>query len=122
MTRRLDDRVAIIIGAAQGIGAAIARRFALEGASLMLADIDEAGGARLAAELGGPNAFLKADVACLNDMQALAAHALDRFGRIDILVQNAGIYPPALIAAMSLDHWNKIIGVNLTGSFLATQA
>ena len=122
MARRLEDRVAIVIGAAQGIGAAIGQRFFLEGAKLVLADRDEAGVAALAARLGEPTVAFKADLTSQEDVDALAAYALQRFGRIDILVQNAGIYPEALISDMSLEHWNHVLGVNLTGTFLATRA
>jgi 3-oxoacyl-[acyl-carrier protein] reductase len=122
MGRRLDDRVAIIIGAAQGIGAATAHRFAREGASVMVGDIDEVGGARLAAELGATAAFHRVNVAREKDVQAIVDAALERFGRVDILVQNAGIYPPTLIADTSLEQWNHVLGVNLTGCFLATRA
>lgn len=122
MAGRLDDRVAIVIGAGQGIGAAIARRFAEQGAKLVLADANAESGARLAEALGPHAVFVKADVADPDDMTALAAQALERFGRIEILVQNAGIYPPALLADTSLSEWNKVLGVNLTGSFLAIRA
>jgi 3-oxoacyl-[acyl-carrier protein] reductase len=122
VSRRLDQRVAIVIGGAQGIGAAIARRFAAEGASLVIADASDAVGPALAATLGASTLFQQADVADPMAMDALAARTLDCFGRIDILVQNAGIYPPSLIGETSLEQWNQVLGVNLTGCFLATRS
>ncbi|WPO97943.1 SDR family NAD(P)-dependent oxidoreductase [Pseudomonas sp. HR96] len=123
MNGRLNNRVAVIIGAAKGIGAAIARRFAEQGALLVLSDVDGESGARLVTELGAERAvFLQSDVAVEADMQALAALAKSRFGRIDVLVQNAGIYPSYLLEDMTLAQWQHVLAVNLTGTFLAARA
>ncbi|MBD1554819.1 SDR family NAD(P)-dependent oxidoreductase [Pseudomonas typographi] len=123
MKGRLKNRVAIIIGAAKGIGAAMARRFVEQGARVVLADLDADSGERLLAELPPERAvFVRANVAVEADMQAVADLALARFGRIDILLQNAGIYPSYLLEDMTLSQWQDVLAVNLTGSFLATRA
>lgn len=120
---RLDGRVAVLIGAAAGIGKGIAARLVEDGATLVIGDTDEAGACALAAALGVPVAqVLKVDVADEQDVNALAALADRKFGRIDILVQNAGIYPFALIGDTTVAGWDRIIAVNLRGAFLATRA
>ncbi len=124
MGGRLADRVAIVIGAARGIGAGIAERFVEEGASVVIGDRDaEAGHAtveRLAAI--GPAAFVDADIAGDADAGRIVAAALERFGQIDVLVQNAGIYPWTLIEDISTEEWDRVLGVNLRGTFLAARA
>jgi 3-oxoacyl-[acyl-carrier protein] reductase len=122
MTGRLDGCVTIVIGAGQGIGAAISERLSLEGTKLILADRNEAQVAAVAERLGAHVTPFKADLTQPADMDALAAHALKLHDRIDILVQNAGIYPPSLIEETSLEDWERVLRVNLTGSFLATKA
>ena len=124
MTNRLKDKVAIVIGAARGIGAGIAEVFAEEGARLVLADSLEAEGQATAARLGKSveTMFHRVDVANAADNRALVDAALTRFGRIDILVQNAGIYPLTAIADISEAEWDRVLAVNLKGVFLAFQA
>src|SRR5262245_23288963 len=103
---RLAGCVAVVIGAAQGIGAGIARRFAGEGAQLVLGDRDVDGAERLAAELPAGQALARrTDVAVAEDVEALAAAAVERFGTIDTLIQNAGIYPLALIEDADAQFW-----------------
>jgi 3-oxoacyl-[acyl-carrier protein] reductase len=117
--------VAIVIGAARGIGAGIAERFLEEGASVLIADTEKALGEATAARLGktGPAAFLYADISEKAGAEALVAEAAKRFGgRIDILVQNAGIYPWTLIENTPADEWDRVLAVNLKGTFLAAQA
>src|SRR5262249_38007212 len=123
MKGRLADRVAIVIGAAQGIGAAIAQRFVEEGARVAIGDVNEAAG-RLAADRLRRDGVLsrRTDVSSERDMAALADATAERFGRIDILVQNAGIYPVSLIESTTQERWDRILGVNLTGAFLAARA
>lgn len=123
MNGRLNKRVAIIIGAAKGIGAAIARRFVEQGALVVLSDLDSESGLQLVAELGAERAvFMQSNVAVEADMEDLAALAVQRFGGIDILVQNAGIYPSYLLQDMTLNQWQEVLAVNLTGTFLAARA
>ena len=121
---RLQGRAAIVVGAARGIGAGIAERFLEEGAAVMIADTDQAEGERTAARLSGlgPTAFVRADITSRDDARALVAAAVQSFGRLDILVQNAGIYPWTLIENIEPDEWDRVLAVNLRGTFLAAQA
>lgn len=120
MRGRLDGKVALVIGAARGIGKATALRFAEEGARLVLADTETEAGQAAADEIGG--AFIRTDVSQMADAEAAVALALDRHGRLDILVQNAGIYPWQLIENTSPDDWDRVMAVNLRGTFNATRA
>lgn len=120
MTGRVEGKVALIVGAARGIGRGIALRFMEEGASLVLADSDAAHGQATADELGVP--FIRIDVSKMEDAEAAVALALATFGRLDIVVQNAGIYPWQLIENTSPDDWDRVMAVNLRGSFNAARA
>ena len=122
--RRLQNRIAIIVGAARGIGAGIAERFLEEGASLVLADADADAGRATADRLAktGPVEFLAVDISAKTGAEAMVAAALEKFGRVDILVQNAGIYPWTLIEDISPEEWDRVLAVNLRGTFLAAQA
>ena len=124
MGGRLTGRVAIVIGAARGIGAGIAERFVEEGASVVIADREAEAGAATAERLSaiGPAAFIAADIAGEVEAERIVATALDRFGQVDVLVQNAGIYPWTLIEDISADEWDQVLGVNLRGTFLAARA
>ena len=124
MGDRLKDRVAIVVGAARGIGAGIAERYVEEGASVLIADTEAAAGKATAEKLSadGPCSFVSADISDKSGAQAVVAAALEKFGRIDILVQNAGIYPWTLIENISAEEWDRVLGVNLRGTFLAAQA
>jgi 3-oxoacyl-[acyl-carrier protein] reductase len=117
---RLKHRVALVIGAARGIGAAIAERFIEEGASVVIADCDEAAGTAMAARLGC--GFLHADVASKVDAERAVAAALKGHGRLDILVQNAGIFPWTLIENIEPEEWDRVMAVNLRGTYLAARA
>src|SRR5262245_38945593 len=87
---RLPGKVAIVTGAASGIGAAIARRFASEGARLVAADVQDARGTALVGSLGGEARYCHCDVSREDDVRALIGAAVDRFGRVDVMVNNAG--------------------------------
>jgi len=117
---RLEDRVALIIGAARGIGRAIAERFIEEGAKVILADCDEAAGAATAARLGC--GFVRADIALKADAERAVSATLERHGRLDILVQNAGIFPWTLIEDIEPEEWDRVLAVNLKGTYLAARA
>lgn len=121
----LTGRAAIVTGAAQGIGAACARRLAADGMALALWDVDTARGEALAAELcsQGANAlFLRCDVANKAEVEAALAGTLTALPRIHALVNNAGIFKAAAFLDISEADWDAVIGVNLKGSFLVGQA
>jgi 3alpha(or 20beta)-hydroxysteroid dehydrogenase len=119
---RLAGKVAVITGAAGGIGAAAARRFAEEGASLLLTDRDGDGVEMLAAELGNGAAWRSHDVTSEPQWQEVAAAALASHGRIDILLNNAGIFLAASLMETSLEDLRRVIDVNLVGVFLGMRA
>lgn len=122
MQARKVQRTAIVTGAGQGIGRAIALRLLAAGANLVVADRNAEGVERLATEHPGRIRAFVADIADHTSMQSLTAFTLEAFGRIDILAQNAGIYPEMEIAGMTATHWARTLEVNLTGTFNACQA
>jgi len=115
---RLAGKTAIITGAARGMGAATARVFAQEGAQLILTDVLEAEGQALAAELGPKASFIRHDVSSQSSWTATVTAAVERHGRVDILVNNAGILHFATLLETSLEDFQRILAVNLTGCFL----
>jgi NAD(P)-dependent dehydrogenase (short-subunit alcohol dehydrogenase family) len=121
---KLHDRVAIVTGGAQGIGQAIARGLANEGATVVIADLKEDQAATTAAgiiEAGGRALALKVNVLSLADLQTMVDQTLTHFGRIDILVNNAGILIVKPFLEMSEADWDLQLGVNLKAAFFATQ-
>jgi NAD(P)-dependent dehydrogenase (short-subunit alcohol dehydrogenase family) len=116
----LQGRVTVVTGGAQGIGEACARRFAREGAPVVIADIDDARGKALAKELGG--SYVHCDVGDKADVDAVIAAALKAHGRIDVLVNNAGIFKAADFLDISEDDFDAVLRVNLKGAFLMGQA
>jgi len=119
---RLSDRVALVTGAASGIGLATAKRFAAEGATVLLADRDvEKLGAALADLGGAPHDAIPLDVTDEPGWIALAERIGQRFGKLDIVVNNAGFGKFATIAETSLDQWRAILAVNLDSVFLGTK-
>ncbi len=116
----LRDRVAIITGGAQGIGAACARRFARERAQVVIADVDDARGQALAHELGV--GYLHCDVGDQAQVDALVARTLELHGRIDVLVNNAGIFKAAAFLDVTEADFDAVLRVNLKGAFLVAQA
>jgi len=122
---RLRGKVAAITGGASGIGAGTVRRFVDEGAHVLIADLDEDRGASLASELGAAAAFLRTDVSKEEDVAAMVAETTDRFGRIDVLFNNAGItgsWAAARCHETPVDEWDRVLGTNLRGPFLMTRA
>jgi NAD(P)-dependent dehydrogenase (short-subunit alcohol dehydrogenase family) len=116
----LVGRVCIVTGAAQGIGEACARRLAREGAAVVLADIDDTRGQALAQELQG--SYVHCDVGDKAQVDALVAKAMQVHGRIDVLVNNAGIFKAADFLDVSEADFDAVLRVNLKGSFLMGQA
>ena len=116
----LSSRVCIVTGGAQGIGEACIRRFAREGAAVVIADIDDTRGAALAAELGG--LYVHCDVGDKSQVDTLVAQTLAAHGRIDVLVNNAGIFRAADFLDMTEDDFDAVLRVNLKGAFLMGQA
>jgi 3-oxoacyl-[acyl-carrier protein] reductase len=123
--RRLDGRVAMVTGGAHGIGAGIVEVLAAEGASVAIADIDEQAAKRLADSLGAHGcdvAPLLLDVVVRSDVEAAVAQLLDRWGRVEILVANAGIYPQAAVEQIDDALFDRIMDVNVKGALHAIQA
>ncbi|MBS1862281.1 MAG: glucose 1-dehydrogenase [Actinobacteria bacterium] len=118
---KLQDRVVIVTGGARGIGRAIARKLAAEGASVAVADIDGAGAEAAAAELERGMA-IEADVSDPGSVTAMVKAVLDQHGRVDALVNDAAIVPFIPWADVDLEHWRKLIDTNLTGVYLCTRA
>ena len=122
---RLNGKVALVTGAGGGLGTAISKRFAVEGASLICADRDGARAEATAsaiAKAGGSVRAFRADVADPVECEAQVAEAVRQFGRIDIVVNNAGIALHKLALDTSLDDWDRVLRINLTGSFLTAKA
>jgi pyridoxal 4-dehydrogenase len=119
---KLQDRVAIVTGGAQGIGKAIADKLSEEGASVVVADLNEQGAEQCVGGLAGEGLALQADASDPDDVQRIVDATLDKFGRVDVLVNNAAIVPFIPWDEVDLDHWQKIIAVNLTGPFIAIKA
>ena len=120
MAGRVADKVAIVIGAAQGIGAGIAERLAAEGAKVVIGDWHADPGEATAARLDA--SFVKVDVGKKADVEALVSETVERHGHVDILCQNAGIFPYSMLPDISVEEWDAVLGVNLRGNFLAVQA
>lgn len=122
MTDRLKGKTALVTGAAQGIGRAIATRLAADGATVIISDINEEGGKAAAEAIGGSALAIAADVSDATSVEALFQEIDSRTGGIDILVNNASIVPFIAWDDVDLAHWQKIIDVNLTGNFIMTRA
>jgi meso-butanediol dehydrogenase / (S,S)-butanediol dehydrogenase / diacetyl reductase len=118
---RFDDKVAVVTGGVSGIGAAITRRLVDEGASVMVADINQDAVDAASSTFGENVAGLRADVTNEADMEALFAGAVERFGRVDLVFNVAGGSKPGRIVDMDLATWDFNIRLNLYGAFLGTK-
>jgi NAD(P)-dependent dehydrogenase (short-subunit alcohol dehydrogenase family) len=119
--RRLIGKVAVITGAALGIGAAVARRFVQEGAKVVIADIDDVAGAALVAELGEASAYCHCDVSQIQDLQAVFETCESRFGCLNVLVNNAAIQSTHDFEHTTEAEWQRIVDVNLKGVFFGVR-
>lgn len=122
LMNRLEGRVAVVTGAASGIGLATSKRLASEGAKVVAVDTNQESGAKLAAELGG--IFVKADVTDKAQVENIYKVAFDTYGRIDIAFNNAGISPPDddSILITEMDAWERVLRVNTTSVYLCCKA
>jgi NAD(P)-dependent dehydrogenase (short-subunit alcohol dehydrogenase family) len=115
-------RTYLVTGAARGIGQAIAQALVEASGQVAMVDIDATAGAETAAALGGNAMYIEGDVGLPATAEKAIARAVDRFGRIDGLVNNAGISCNRPVDELSLEDWNRVLSVNLTGTFLFAQA
>src|SRR5579859_4992168 len=122
MFTSIAGRSVVVTGGTRGIGRGIAAVFARNDARVLVTGRDTAAGEKAAAEIGGDVHFLQADVSKREDCQRMAAAAVERFGGIDVLCANAGIFPGARIEEMTEDDLDLVLGVNLKGTMLAVQA
>src|SRR5688572_4266053 len=118
---RLDDKVAIVTGAARGTGAAIARSYVEEGAKVTITDILDERGQALADELGKSATYRHLDVTNEGEWEAVVAELVRREGRLDVLVNNAAILHLATIDATTVEAWERVMRVNALGPFLGTR-
>lgn len=119
---RLNGRVAVVTGAGRGIGRAISEAFAREGAKVVVCDRDEEVAEQTAREIGGSAVAIRADISLDEDVSTLVKGVMDRFGRVDILVNNAGIGATTLFLESTREEFERVVRINLTGTFLVGQA
>lgn len=119
---RVEGKIAIISGGASGLGAASARMLAREGARVIIGDVDLANGRRIAEDIGAVASVYKLDVTLERDWDAIVADAAQRWGRLDVLVNSAGIVIMGSIEETTLDQFRKVMSVNLEGTFLGCKA
>jgi 3-oxoacyl-[acyl-carrier protein] reductase len=117
----LDGKVAVVTGGASGLGQAVARGLAREGARVVLGDVDKAGLERTAAELGGQARWQRTDVTRRDDIAALFRLCDEAFGPVEILVTCAGIISSAPLAAMTEEEWDRVMAINTRGTFFCIQ-
>ena len=125
---RFHDKVAVVTGAAQGIGEAYARGLAAEGAAVVVADLNEESGERVAREItadGGRATFVRTDVSSAESASAMAARAVEEYGGLDLLVNNAAIYGEMefdLLITVDWDYYRRFMSVNMDGALVVTRA
>jgi len=118
---RLKDKVAIVTGAGQGIGEGIAKKLAAEGAKVVVSDLNEENAQKVAGEIGENAVAVKCDISLKAEVDSLVSAATEKFGGLDIMVNNAGIYPFKAFNEMTEEDWQKVQDVNLKGTFLTSQ-
>lgn len=119
---QLTDKVAIVTGGGSGIGRAISLGLAREGANVAVCDINQPTAQETAALIGPPSIAIQADVSSPDDADRMVAEAIRQFGRLDILVNVAGIVPHSPVLEMPVEEWDRVMAVNLRGVFLCTRA
>ncbi len=122
MSQRLEGRVAVVTGGGSGIGAASCRRLAADGATVVVADLDEVAGTAVAQEVSG--LFVRTDVTDATDVENLYTTTQERYGSVDVAFNNAGISPPddGSILETGFDAWRRVQEVNLTSVYLCCKA
>ena len=122
---RLKDKIAVITGSGKGLGEAMARLFSREGAKIVVFDIDETAGRETAEQIreqGGEAIFVHGDVSKADDATRLIRDAVDAYGRVDVLVNNAGVHVDKNVPDTTEAEWDEILDVNLKGMFLCSKA
>jgi len=125
MGNRMDQKSVIVTGGSKGLGRGIARVFADEGAKVLVVARQQDAGEQTAAEIvsaGGTASFFSADVSSWDDVEAMVEAAVDRHGGVDVLCNNAGIFPSARVEEMTTEEWDTVNSVNLKGTFFAVKA
>jgi len=121
----MAGKTAIVTGAAQGMGRAIAFALSRRGANVVLADLDESAAGRVVAELkaeGGSALAIKADVSSADQVQEMVARTIKEFGALHILINNAGVLRPSRVSEITEEEWDFVVNVNLKGTFLCSKA
>lgn len=116
---QLNDQIALVTGGASGIGKGIATALSMAGAKVMVLDIDEENGPKVAEEVNGK--FFKTDITNEQQVKGVVDQIVNEFGKIDILAANAGIYPQVLIEDMTEEDWDKVFNLNLKGMFFTVK-
>ncbi|MGQ9845069.1 MAG: 3-oxoacyl-[acyl-carrier-protein] reductase [Caldisericia bacterium] len=122
---RFKDKVAIVTGGASGIGKEVSKIYSFEGAKTVIFDVDEVSIKNFEKEIKDKGFYLegyKVDVSNFEEVSKITNQVYDKFGKIDILINNAGITRDNFLTKMSIDEWNKVISINLTGTFNCTKA